>query len=147
MSVADAADEDVAAVGAGEAVEFADREGGGGVDVVGVEEPQDDDLDGRGVHEGADLVLEDVGGAEEEVALDVDDRDGVAGLRGGLLGEFAALVEVVLDELGAADLLEEQDDRDADPDVDRLVERQEQAAGEGDQEGGGVGLRDAGGRT
>jgi hypothetical protein len=72
-----------------------------------------------------DLLLEEVGRPEEELALDVDDRDlrGGAAAPGRQLGQVAALVDGVFDQGRGAGLPQEKGERDPDADVDGRVER------------------------
>ncbi len=104
---------------------------------------QNEDPDVGVLAQAPHLFLEQVGGAEEQLALDVDDRDLRIGPLGGVghLAELAALVEGVLDERGSAGFLQEeyQGGADADVDGDFQLEKQRGAQGDGKHHGVGAG--------
>lgn len=114
----------------GEADEVAHGKGAAGIEVDGVSHFEDDDLEVGGGADEADLVEEDVGGAEEEFAFDVDDGDfgDFAGFFDVLFGEFAFFIEGVLHEAWFADFSKEEDDGGDGAEADGHVEGEEESA-------------------
>src|ERR1019366_4385536 len=84
-----------------------------------------------------------IGRAEEQLALDVDDRDLRMDALGGIgkLGETALLRDGILGQGGGAGLLQEESEGDADADINGGIELEQQAGGEGDEENHGIGAR------
>ncbi len=131
-----AGDEEVKAVAPHEAGEILQRYDAGGVEVAGVLEAQDDDLD-CGIRDDAlDLGAEQFRRAEKQIALDMHDGD-----RGDGAGAFpfpfaqlADLVELVFREVRFAGFSEEKGDRDGDADEDGDVERGEQGGEESEDD-------------
>ncbi len=112
------------------------RHHAGGVEMAGVLQAQDDHLDRR-IGDGAlDLRAEQFRRAEEQVALDVDDRDRrdrpLALLAH--FAQFAGLAELILDQIGPARLAQEEHDGNRHADENRHVQRRQQGGDEGDDQ-------------
>ena len=83
-----------------EAVELADGRRGGGIEIAGVFQPQDDHLQTRITDDLANLLIENIGGSEEQITLSMHDgnaRHGTARARREF-GEVPLIVEVVFDQ-------------------------------------------------
>lgn len=104
-----AADEDIAIVLAGEADQFLDSHGAGSVEVMGIAEAEEKKAEVGVFADPAGLFEEDIAGAEEEVAFDME--EGQLGLGGGWGSGSGgdAGFHVVLDKLGLSGLAEEED--------------------------------------
>lgn len=134
------ADEEVAAVGVEEADEVFDGHDAGGVEVSGIAEAEDDDAEIFVACGALDLGAEDLGGAEEEFAFDVDDGDARVLAVGacGAFAEGAFVIEFVFDEDWSGGLAEIEGDAGGDAEEEGGVEREEERGEEGDGERDGV---------
>src|SRR5208282_4201881 len=85
------------------------------------------------LRQAADLLLKEVGRAEEKLALHMYDRDlGVGALgRVAKLRKVSAFIDCVLDKGWRARRLEEERERDSDSDVNGGVEPQEKTRSQG----------------
>ena len=95
------------------------------VEMAGVFQTQDDHLDRR-VRDGPlDLRAEQLGRAEKQIALDVDDRDRRDRALTFLahFPQFAFLAELVFDQIGVARLAQEEHDGNGHADENRDVQR------------------------
>lgn len=137
---AGARDENVTVLVADKFDEVFEGDDAGGVEVSGIFESQDDNLEVLIERNALDLGAEEFGSAKKKVAFDVDDGNGGIGAGSFFseLAEVSAVGDFVFDEVWFGSATKEEGDGKGDADEDGDVERGDEGREEGADEDSGV---------